>query len=190
MRICIIRHGETNWNNEKKIQGRENIPLNQNGINQVKDTINYLKKHNWKFIITSPLSRARISAEIISSEIGNIEIIKELDFVERDFGNISGLTINEANKLFPDGIWKGIESSETLQNRAVSSLKKYIKLCDGENIIIVSHGGTINSILSFLSNNEIGTGKTSLENACITLLEKNGEQINIVFFNKKASELI
>jgi broad specificity phosphatase PhoE len=64
MEICIIRHGETDWNKEKRLQGRENIPLNEEGINQIKNTIEYLKKYKWDIIITSPLSRAKQSAEL------------------------------------------------------------------------------------------------------------------------------
>jgi len=190
MYVCLIRHGETDWNNLKIIQGREDIPLNNAGIDQIKETIEYLKNINWKIIISSPLSRAKKSAEIIKDSIGNIDIIEEFDFIERNYGKISGKTIEETKKIFPDGIWTGIESNEMLQDRAINALKKYINKYNGENIIIVSHGGTINSILSHLSKNEIGTGKTTLKNACITLLEKIQDNINIVFYDKIASELV
>jgi len=188
MLICLLRHGETDWNNIEKIQGREDIPLNNTGIRQIEETIGYLKSIEWKVIITSPLIRAKMSAEIISEEIGNINILEELDFVERDYGKASGMTIDEANLIFPDGKWEGIESSEVLQNRTVHALMKYINMYDTNNIIIVSHGSAINSILAYLSKNEIGTGKTILRNACISLLDKTQDRIHIVCYNKMANE--
>jgi len=91
MEICIIRHGETDWNKIKRLQGRENIPLNEEGINQIKGTIEYFKKYKWDVIITSPLLRARKSAEIIAEGIELTDIIEEENFIERDYGEASGL---------------------------------------------------------------------------------------------------
>ena len=190
MRICLIRHGETNWNNEKRIQGREDIPLNETGIEQINESTKYLKRFTWKAIITSPLARAKMSAQIISKEIKLSDIYEEFDFIERDYGKASGKTVEEAKILFPDGIWIGSESSESLKNRTVNALYKYIKMFDGDDIIIVSHGGAINSILSFLNFNEVEIGKTTLRNGSLTLLEKKLDKLEIFFFNKMGGELI
>jgi uncharacterized phosphatase len=189
MQICLLRHGETDWNSLGKVQGRDDIPLNIAGIEQVNEAAKYLKKFNWNIIITSPLSRAKMSAEIISKEVGNIKILEEIDFIERDYGAASGLTLDEIKLSFPDGKWIETEPYEKLQSRTVNALIKYTKEYDGNDIIIVSHGGTINSILKYLSENEIGTGKTFLKNACITLLEKTDDKIKIIYYNKTANEL-
>ena len=189
MKICLIRHGETDWNNIGKLQGREDIPLNKNGIEQINNVVKYLKYNNWKIIISSPLSRAKMSAKIISKEIGNIKIYEENDFIERDYGKVSGMTIEERKANFPNGNCEGIEPMETLKNRTVTAIMKYLKKYENNDIIIVSHGAVINSILAYLSENEIGSGKTVLKNACITLLEKTIDQIKIIFYNKTANEL-
>jgi len=189
MKICLLRHGETDWNSIGKLQGREDVPLNIAGIEQINEAAKYLKRFNWSIIITSPLSRAKMSAEIILKEIGNIKIHEEIDFIERDYGKASGMTLDKRKLAFPDGIWTGAEPSEKLQNRTINALMKYIEEYDRENIIIVSHGAAINSILSYLSNNEIGMGKTILRNACISLLEKTDNEIKIIYYNKIASEL-
>ena len=189
MKICLLRHGETDWNSLGKLQGREDIPLNIAGIEQISEVAKYLKKFNWRIIITSPLSRAKLSAEIVSKEIGNIKIHEEINFIERDYGKASGMTADERKLAFPDGIWIGVEPYEKLQNRTINALLKYIKEYDGNNILIVSHGAAINSILAYLSKNEIGTGKTILNNARITLLQKNDE-IKIIYYNKTANELL
>ena len=190
MQICLLRHGETDWNNLGKLQGRDDIPLNIAGIEQVNEAAKYLKKFKWDIIITSPLSRAKMSAEIISKEIGNIKILEEIDFIERDYGKASGMTFDEIKLSFPDGKWTGIEQYEKLQDRTINALIKYTKEYDGNDIIIISHGGAINSILTYLSENDIGAGKTFLKNACITLLEKTTDKIKIIYYNKTADELL
>jgi len=190
MRICLIRHGETDWNNEKRIQGREDIPLNNTGIEQINESARYLRKFNWKAIITSPLARAKMSAQIISKEIQLNNIYEEIDFIERDYGNASGKTVDEAKILFPDGIWVGSESSESLKTRTVNALNKYIKKFEGDDIIIVSHGGAINSILASLNINDVEIGKTTLRNGSLTLLEKKSDKLEILFSNKLGDELI
>jgi len=185
-----VRHGETEWNSLRKIQGREDIPLNTTGVKQIKETANYLKNFNWEVIISSPLLRAKNSAEIITKKIGKIEIIEEFDFIEKDYGKASGMTTDETKVYFPNGIWPGVELFEKIQNRTVNALTKYVQKYDGNNIIIVSHGAAINSILSYLSGSEIGTGKSNLKNACMTLLKKIDSDIKIVYFNKIADDLI
>jgi len=188
MEICLVRHGETEWNSLGKLQGREDIPLNNAGILQMKKTADYLKKFTWEVIISSPLERAKKSADIIAKQINNIKILEEYDFIERDYGKASGMTSDERKLHFPDGKWPDVEPSEQLQNRTVKALFKYINENEGKNIIIVSHGASINSILDFLSKGEIGTGKTVLKNACITLLEKKDNKIKIIYYNKTVEE--
>jgi uncharacterized phosphatase len=189
MKICIIRHGETDWNKKGRLQGRENIPLNEEGLRQIEGTINYLNKNIWDKIITSPLLRAKQSAEIIAKNIGIKDIYEEENLIERDYGEASGMTAEERKKAFPDGKYNGIEDFEKLQQRVVGAIMKYKDKYYGKNIIIISHGAAINSLLSYLSNNEIGTGKTVLKNACITLLKYSEEEIEIIFYNKEAVEV-
>ena len=187
MLICILRHGETDWNSLGKFQGREDIPLNQTGIEQAQDAAKYLAKYEWKVIITSPLSRAKITAEIISRETGNAEVLEESGFTERDYGKLSGTSSSERNKYFPDESIAGLESFEDLQNRIVNTLFRYIKTYDGNNIIIVSHGAAINSLLAYLSENK--TRGIPVKNASITMLENAACGIKIVFQNMTAKEL-
>jgi uncharacterized phosphatase len=190
MLICLLRHGETDWNNLGKLQGREDVPLNNLGIEQVKEAIEYINTLDSKIIITSPLLRAIMSAEIISKEIVDSKIYEEMDFIEKDYGKASGMTPDERELHFPDGIWPGAEPSEKLQNRTVNALLKYIKIYDGNNIIIVSHGAAINTIIAYISKNEICNEKTILKNASMSLLEKTSNGIKVIFYNKTANELL
>ena len=188
MKICLIRHGETDWNLLGKFQGREDIPLNITGVQQIQKAANALKKISWDELITSPLSRARMSAEIIRKEVELREIHEEKDFVERNLGAISGMTQEEADRHFPDGNYEGLESTEALQARAMDALTKWMRTFDGKNIVIVTHGAAINAILTSVSENKIEMGKAIPKNAGITLLEKQGDALTIVFYNKDESE--
>ena len=189
MKICLIRHGETDWNSIGKFQGREDIPLNKNGMEQIQRAANYIKKSNWDEIISSPLTRAKMSAEIIRKETGLRGFHEEAGFMERDLGKISGMTQEEADRHFPDGNYEGMESFEKLQKRTLNALAKWVNMFNGKNIIIITHGVTINAILTYLSGNKIEMGKAIPKNACITLLENQGDAIDIVFYNKDESEL-
>jgi len=189
MEICLIRHGETDWNVTGRLQGREDIPLNSNGITQAKQCGLYLKRRNWRTIITSPLLRARQTADVIASVINTAIVSEDIDLVERDYGKASGLTVEERSKQFPDGKYEGIEDWDKLNDRVYGAIQRSVVKFSPDDIIIVSHGSAINSILAKLSNHEIGTGKTRLKNACINMLEYTNQSFRIVFYNKSTEEL-
>jgi len=191
MNICLIRHGETDWNVLGRLQGREDIPLNENGKLQAKHCGFALKgmNMNWKAIVTSSLIRAKQTAEIMSDILNVQEIYDDDNFIERDYGKASGLTEKERIALFPDGKYEGIENWETLRDRMYNSIIYYAGKFFPDNIIIVSHGAAINSILAELSNHEIGSGKTRLKNACINMFTYNAGLLNINFYNKSYNEL-
>ena len=188
MNICLIRHGETDWNVLKKLQGREDIPLNENGKSQARNCGITLSAKVWKAIVTSPLLRAKQTADIIADFLNIQKVYEDNSFIERDYGKASGLTEKERSELFPDGKYDGIEIWETLRDRVYHAVISYADKFYPDNIVIVSHGSAINSILAELSNHTIGTGKTRLENACINMLEYENQSLNIVFYNKSADE--
>lgn len=168
--ICLIRHGETDWNAQNRIQGRTDIPLNEKGKQQAIQCGKYLALNDWDVIISSPLKRARQTAELIN-ENTNLPITIMDDFIERCFGDGEGLTFSERQERFPDGVIPGYESTETLILRIMSGIEKINKQYPKKKVLLVAHGAVISSILSHLSNGEIGSGKTRLLNACISNLQ-------------------
>ena len=189
MKICLIRHGETDWNVIGRLQGREDIPLNENGKTQAKHCGMALKSMTWAAIITSPLLRARQTAEIIAGALNIQEIHDDTNLAERDYGKASGLIEEERIALFPDGKYEGIEDWEALRDRMYTSIIHNADKFHPNNIIIVSHGSAINSVLAELSGHEIGTGKTRLKNACVSMLAYTGGALCIDFYNKSHDEL-
>ena len=100
-KICLVRHRETDWNVLGKLQGRTDIRLNESGILQAEECSEFLKSFQWDAIITSPLKRAKQTAEIINKNL-NLSLIEMKDFLERDYGEAEGMLLEERTAAFPD----------------------------------------------------------------------------------------
>ncbi|WP_420848057.1 histidine phosphatase family protein, partial [Neobacillus citreus] len=120
-KICIVRHGETEWNAIGRLQGRSDIPLNAKGIKQAEESGEYLKNSQWDVIITSPLQRAKKTAEIIKTYI-NVPLVVMDDFKEKSFGDAEGMTIEEIRTAFPDRNYTNQESADALIKRLIGGL--------------------------------------------------------------------
>lgn len=188
MKILLIRHGETDWNLEGRFQGREDIPLNATGIRQAELCGKVLKDESFRAVITSPLSRAKMTAEIIAEQVSVSDIIVEEDFIERDFRKLSGLTPKEREAFYASGELDDKEPFDKLCERMMNSIKKYAVCYYNENIIIVSHGASINAVLSVLSNAYTGTGKIRLKNTCINIIDYDGGKLHLGEYNLTADE--
>lgn len=171
MNILLIRHGQTNWNLESKLQGREDIPLNDTGRTQARSCAKNLSQDTWSAIYTSPLSRAIETAQIIAEETNHPPVITEPLLIEREFGKGSGMKWEELKAHYPnypDESPEGMEPFDQLCLRMEKALQTCIAKHTGENIILISHGGSINALLYHLSAGTIGTGITYLKNTCIS----------------------
>ncbi|WP_077623919.1 histidine phosphatase family protein [Sediminibacillus massiliensis] len=168
--ICLVRHGETDWNLQGKLQGETDIPLNETGIQQAEECREYFKEAKIDRVIASPLTRAKQTADIINKELAKpIEIMEE--FRERSFGVAEGMPMDEREHLYPDRNYPGQEDFEAFRNRVMAGINKVTERYLDEELLLVAHGGVINVILSTISNGQIGSGKTKLINACISNIQ-------------------
>ena len=181
MKIYLVRHGETDWNKEGRLQGCRDIPMNQHGILQMEQVGVYMSDCGCQIdaIISSPLQRARMSAEIIASRIGyEVDgIAVEPLFVERSFGNAEGL-VWTAGMCLDDGIY-GEESVEELCRRAATGIERYTAVETG-NILIVAHGAIIKALIAALTKGEIAyaDGSVVIGQGSILCVEyKNGKYV-------------
>ena len=186
MKIYLVRHGITDWNVEGRFQGREDIALNGLGRDQAEECREALENIEFERAFSSPLKRSIETAEIVlRGKDLPIEIIEDL--IERDYGVLSG-TKPVGNDLFvPDETAEGIEPLENVIDR----MYRAVELCAGKtkgDILIASHGGAINALIYKLSGGKIGSGKTRLKNACICILETDGDSFKIVAYNISPSE--
>ena len=147
--IYLVRHGETDWNRARKIQGSTDIPLNDLGREQAATTGRLLARRQWDGIYASPLSRARETAQIIAREagLGEPELIPGI--VERNYGTAEGMTGDDIDRLFPNGAEvPGRETREEVTSRVIGALHELAAQHPGESVIVVAHGGVIRSVLT------------------------------------------
>ena len=145
MKLLLTRHGQTDWNVEGKVQGRTDIELNEAGIKQAEKAREKLLGEEIDIIISSPLKRARKTAEIIASG-RNIPIIFDKGIEERYFGEFEGKTRKEFNF---DEIWnykinkqyENVESVQDLFDRTNLFLEKIKNQYNDKTVLLVTHGG-------------------------------------------------
>ena len=176
--VCLIRHGMTDWNATLRLQGRESVPLNEEGIAQAENCGKLLSEAaklglNISDIFSSPLSRAKDTADIIATGIGlEREVEVEEQLIERDYGELSGLTLEERKAKFPKGE-KQAEGVESVGSSA-ARMKKCVygigKKGNGGAVAAVTHGGIINAFYLQITRSKIGTGKNICENCHVSLL--------------------
>ncbi len=163
MNIILLRHGETDWNRAERLQGHTDIPLNQNGRLQIGQAAEILavKYPDIHLIITSPLQRARESAEIVAAQLGYAKSGIKIEplLTERCFGVGEGLTASERKKKYPDDIYPGMESYEDLVKRAGAAFEKIVTaFCDRQNILVAAHGAILYAMLTAITHGEIVYG--------------------------------
>ncbi|MFM2411918.1 MAG: hypothetical protein RLZZ587_251 [Actinomycetota bacterium] len=144
----LVRHGETDWNLVGKIQGATDIPLNDTGRAQAHATGAKMQGRQWDVIVSSPLSRAVETAQIISSYLALGEPRPVPGIVERNYGAAEGLTGPEVEAFYPnDAPVPGRETRGEVQTRVIASLHELAKEFPAKNVIVVCHGGVIRAML-------------------------------------------
>ncbi len=155
--ICILRHGQTDRNKAKIIQGRGNFDLNSEGFNQAKKTAEYFKNNHEYFdlICASPLNRAIDTAKTIKEVLGySDEILIIPEFIEREFGEADGCNIepNIYDRIIHDDVI-GMEKSYEIQERMINAVLNLAKEHVGKRILVVSHSHAIKGLLTGLDKN-------------------------------------
>jgi|SRR3989338_1890509 len=190
MILFLVRHGQTDWNKEKRIQGLQPVPLNEEGFAQAKKLADFFKNIELDCIIASPLERTMQTAEVISGAT-SVPIQTDSAFQDRAHGDHEGLLGEELRKLIPDlkvqwakaGIdWTrgGVETVRDLQLRVRKGFDELLRAHKGETVLIVTHDIIIKSIVHYLHNGKLETvfERESVDNAGIIKAElKNGKWI-------------
>lgn len=188
MEIYLVRHGETDWNVQGRLQGREDIPLNGDGRNQAIACGVALSEAGFTAIYSSPLSRARGTADEIALYHA-CKVIPDALLTERDYGKLSGMTKEQRDAWEARGLPNGVEPWRALAGRAMAAVDRCAReYGENDRIALVSHGAWINSVLAVLSRHEIGSGKTQLKNTCISVLRRDEKEWEIVCYNLSPDE--
>jgi broad specificity phosphatase PhoE len=152
--IVLVRHGETDWNRERRFQGHADTPLNEDGRSQAQELAELLVAEPVTALYTSPLRRAGETAEILAATLGveacALEALREIDV-----GAWEGLTIDEVKERYPERLdedwrsgWEEGETYDELERRVVAALLELGSKHDGGHIVGVTHAGPIRAAIA------------------------------------------
>jgi probable phosphoglycerate mutase len=148
--IGLIRHGSTDWNSQRLIQGQTDIPLSHKGFTEIHSLASQLAAEDWHRIYCSNLERARQSAFIIAEQL-HIPVSVEPALRERNFGSLEGKRYEYARAILDEpeesGKVNGLEPLDIFQKRVKTSLLKIATTCPNQGVLVVTHGGVINHFI-------------------------------------------
>lgn len=182
-RLCLVRHGETAWNAERRLQGHLDIPLNPRGELQAEETCKALSVHRFDAVYTSDLLRARTTAEPVSRRLGQTpKVMTELR--ERHYGVFQGLTYEEAKQRYPAeyALFESRDASFTFpgggesllgfSSRIRNALEKLAASHRGEQLLVVTHGGVLDIVHRLCSGTPLHAPREfDIPNAALNWIE-------------------
>lgn len=168
VRLCLVRHGETAWNIERRIQGQIDIPLNAHGEVQAQATAGALAPVRFDAMYSSDLSRAHATANAVAERQGQT-LFSEPALRERNYGAFQGLTYAEAEVRFPDDYPRfiardpayafpdGGESLIVFSQRVRAELERIADRHTDGCVLIVTHGGVLDIIHRLVTGKPLDT---------------------------------
>ncbi|MDP9987113.1 putative phosphoglycerate mutase [Arthrobacter oryzae] len=164
--FALVRHGQTDWNAERRLQGSTDIPLNDVGRGQAREAVAVLAPYEWDAIVSSPLSRAAETADLIAEGLGLTVSRRVPELTERSFGPAEGMQAGpELDALRVPGGFKGAESEDEAADRGIAALEALAEEFRGQRLLVVTHGTLLRVTLS----RAIGQTLASVDNAVLNL---------------------
>jgi len=196
-RIYLTRHGQTEWNVEKRFQGWGNSPLTELGMQQAKALGRYFSCIELNVIYSSSAPRALQTAELIRGK-KTLNIISEEDLREINLGSWEGMTYSEIENLYPekfDHFWNypekyiPLDSGETyeaLKSRIFNKMEEITKKHRGETVLVVVHGVVLKTLYTCFRYQSIRDiiHSPHPESACLCMVEKENGIWNIMRWNE------
>jgi broad specificity phosphatase PhoE len=154
--ILLVRHGETDWNRERRIQGQSDPPLNELGRDQSRALAEALAGEHVDAVYASDLSRARETAEILAAQLG-LPVVVDPELRELHFGPWEGRTVEELEARYADAFgrwvsggeaeWEGGEMHAAMADRVRRAVRRIASTHAGGRILLVAHGGPVRVLL-------------------------------------------
>lgn len=198
-RIYLTRHGETEWNRQRRFQGSRNSELTEKGILAAELLSARVEEIDLDCIVSSPLKRAYQTAEIVRGK-KKINILKHDDLKEINLGGFEGMRWDEIeeqygeilhrikedpiNNRYPNG-----ENLAEFYSRVEKAVKETIEKCRNKNFLIVAHGGTIKCIESYMKKFKINNDWMGnvVHNCSLSCYEvDDSDEIKEIFYNDTA----
>jgi probable phosphoglycerate mutase len=184
--ILLVRHGETLWNQQGRMQGQHDSPLTPTGLHQARQLARRLAKVEFSALYSSDLGRAHQTARCIADQTGH-DIISDQALRERNFGIFEGLTNNEIKTHYPEDyelfakrlphyVMSGGESAAQFMARVVATLDRIATAHNGDTVVVVSHGLVLDAIYRKATNMPIEIPRGfPLLNCSLNTFRRTGE---------------
>ena len=190
----LMRHGETPWNRQGRVMGRNPVELDQHGRAQVAALVEFVRALKPDLIVTSPLVRARQSAEIIAAGLGGgVPIREDPQIAEVEYGRWEGMTyedliVDEDYLLYRDepilSSTPGGECIGEVQARGVAAVMRTMAAHVGQRVIFVSHGDIIRTVLCYFLGLELKFfNRVRVDNAALSAIQIAGNFAEVKFMN-------
>ena len=191
-RIIAVRHGETAWNVDARIQGQLDIGLNDTGRWQARRVGEALASERITAVYSSDLGRAHETAQAVA-EVAGIPVVADEGLRERSFGIFEGKTFDEIHETWPDHAhnwrkripeWQPPEGGESLlelRARVTRTMHELAARHPGEQIVVVAHGGVLDTLYRIATGQEVNSPRTwELPNGAINRLLWTPEGFTLV----------
>ncbi|MGL4336171.1 MAG: histidine phosphatase family protein [Turicibacter sp.] len=181
--ICMVRHGQTDWNKNELIQGLTDNLLNEIGIRQAHEAGKKISTQTWDVIVSSPLKRAYHTAQIIASHINYLDDIHLLEsLVERDFGDADGRPVCDYYDLVMQEKVSNMELNTTLISRVKDGLDEITATFPNKKILVICHSHIIKAALIYISKNEFDF-TLKLDNTSLNYISFENDVYKLVNYN-------
>lgn len=197
-RLVAIRHGETAWNAERRLQGQLDIPLNAVGERQAARLAEALRHEGLELVVASDLGRAWCTAQALALPLG-LPLTPEPGLRERAFGAMEGHTYEDIESRWPEWAarWKardpafaapgGGESLRDFYARCVATVERVARAHAGQTLALVCHGGVLDCLYRAAARLPLDAPRTwQLGNAAVNRLLHTPQGLSLVGWNDQA----
>ena len=182
--LYLVRHGETDWNRARRIQGATDIPLNDLGRSQAVQAGDLLARRSCDAVVASPLSRAAETGALIAERLGLAAPEHVAALAERRYGEAEGLTGTEVEERFPAGTRvPGRESRRELLARVLPALVEVGARHDGGAVVVATHGAVIRAVVNHVSDDDPIHLGVPIRNGSIHSFELTGDALALCEFD-------
>lgn len=193
-RLILVRHGQTEWNRIRRVQGHTDISLDEVGREQAERVANRLAEEPVAAVYASDLKRAHETAQRIAAKRG-LRVETSPLFREANYGLWEGMTVTEIEAQYPEAyrLWREDslrnrapegETLEELQQRALAGVAEILIAHGGEAVVVVAHGGSIRSLICGLLGWPLATHRQlRLDNASISRIDYGAYGPTLAQFN-------
>lgn len=166
----LVRHGQTDYNLKNLFQGSSDIPLNATGREQAHHALDHVPDVAWDVVVSSPLLRARQTAQIIAEDHDIPLGPTDPRLSEIDWGEAEGRDVEEMEARYPERDFPGAEEPQDVADRGYNALESLEEQFSGKNVLVVAHGTIIRFLVSGIAQRALD----SIPNGTLSILTLEG----------------